>query len=47
MQFDDVITQISSDSFTAIALPLFVLAIALEALISLRQQRNVYAAKHT
>ena len=45
MQFDDVITQISSDSFTAIALPLFVLAIALEALISLRQQRNVYAAK--
>ena len=45
MQFDDVITQISTDSFTAIALPLFVLAIALEALISLRQQRNVYAAK--
>jgi sterol desaturase/sphingolipid hydroxylase (fatty acid hydroxylase superfamily) len=45
MQFDHVITEITSDRFTAIALPLFVLAIVLEALISRRQHRNLYVAK--
>ena len=45
MQLDHIITQISNDRFTAIALPLFVLAVVVEALISWRQHRNLYVAK--
>ncbi|MBT6951493.1 MAG: sterol desaturase family protein [Gammaproteobacteria bacterium] len=45
MQLDQIITQITNDRFTAVALPLFVLAIVVEALISHRQHRNLYAAK--
>jgi sterol desaturase/sphingolipid hydroxylase (fatty acid hydroxylase superfamily) len=45
MQLDHIITQITNDRFTAIALPLFVLAIVVEALISWRQHRNLYVAK--
>jgi sterol desaturase/sphingolipid hydroxylase (fatty acid hydroxylase superfamily) len=45
MQLDQLITQITNDRFTAIALPLFVLAILLEALISRQQHRNLYVAK--
>ena len=45
MPLEHVITQISNDRFTAIALPLFLLAIVLEALISLRLHRQLYATK--
>lgn len=45
MNTADIINEISNDRFTAIALPLFVLAIALEALLSRRHHRHLYAGK--
>jgi sterol desaturase/sphingolipid hydroxylase (fatty acid hydroxylase superfamily) len=45
MELDSALSQLSNDRFTAVALPLFFLAIVLEALISWRGQRDLYAAR--
>ncbi|HIG41944.1 MAG: sterol desaturase family protein [bacterium] len=45
MEIDTAITQLSGDRFTAIAVPLFVLAIVLEVLVSWRTQRDLYVAR--
>ncbi len=45
MTFDQAAAQLSDDRFTAFALPLFLLAVVLEALLSWRTQRHLYAGK--
>jgi sterol desaturase/sphingolipid hydroxylase (fatty acid hydroxylase superfamily) len=45
MELDALLNQLSNDRFTAVALPLFILAIALEALYSWRKQRDLYAGR--
>ena len=45
MQLDQIIIQVTNDRFTAVFLPLFVMAIMVEALISYRQHRNLYVGK--
>ena len=47
MTFSAAITQLSNDQFTAIALPLFVLAIVCEALLSWHQNRHLYVTRDT
>ena len=45
MELDALLNQLSNDRFTAIALPLFVLAIGLEAAFSWRKHRNLYVGR--
>ena len=45
MQTTDIISEVSQDPFTAVALPLFVLAIALEAWLARNRHQQIYAGK--
>ena len=45
MQLEQVVTEITNDRYVALALPLFFFAVTLEALISARQMRKLYALK--
>ncbi len=45
MELDALLTELSNDRLTAVALPLFILAIALEALFSWRTHRDLYAGR--
>lgn len=45
MQLQDIITQLANDRFTQIAVPIFFLAITIEAAISHQQQRHLYNPK--
>lgn len=47
MELSEAIRQLGDDRFTAIALPLFVLAIVLESVYSWQQQRHLYQARDT
>ena len=47
MTLSEAFSELSNDQFTAIALPLFVLAIVVEALLSWRQKKNLYKARDT
>jgi len=47
MNISEAINQLADDRFTAIAVPLFVLAIVLEAVFSWRQNRELYVARDT
>ncbi len=42
MNFSEAINQLGDDRFTAIALPLFVLAIVLESVFSWQQEKHLY-----
>ncbi len=47
MDFGQILTQISNDRFTSVAVPLFVLAIVCEIVVSQRQAKHLYVARDT